>query len=157
MALSLKQRTFVEHYLGEANGNATEAARRAGYAGTDNVLAQMGMTNLAHPEIAALIKLKVDTLAMTADECLALLAEVARLPVDWLATLGKEAKITAGDKVRALELIGKYHKLWVDRTETQTTDVKRIEIISIQAVTPTCEPVRQLHPPDTIDGTAREI
>jgi len=29
--LTYKQKLFVEHYLGEANGNATDAARRAGY------------------------------------------------------------------------------------------------------------------------------
>jgi len=32
MALTNKQRAFVEHYLGDAQWNATEAARRAGYA-----------------------------------------------------------------------------------------------------------------------------
>ena len=32
MALTYKQRAFVEHFLGEAQWNATEAARRAGYA-----------------------------------------------------------------------------------------------------------------------------
>ena len=31
MALTYKQRAFVEHFLGEAQWNATEAARRAGY------------------------------------------------------------------------------------------------------------------------------
>lgn len=31
MALTNKQRAFVEYYLGEAQWNATEAARRAGY------------------------------------------------------------------------------------------------------------------------------
>ena len=32
MQLTYKQRLFVSAYLGEANGNATEAARIAGYA-----------------------------------------------------------------------------------------------------------------------------
>jgi len=31
MALTYKQRAFVEHFLGNAQWNATEAARRAGY------------------------------------------------------------------------------------------------------------------------------
>ena len=31
MVLTYKQRAFVEHYLGEARWNASEAARRAGY------------------------------------------------------------------------------------------------------------------------------
>ncbi len=132
MALTLKQRLWVEHYLGETNGNGTEAARRAGYRGNDDTLAHVAQDNLAHPEIAALIDHRVSTLAMTADECLALLAEVARLPVEWFATLGKDAKLSLGDKVRALELIGKHHRLFAEKQEIQTTNLSRIEIRSIR-------------------------
>ena len=31
MELTTKQQLFIEHYLGEAKGNATQAARMAGY------------------------------------------------------------------------------------------------------------------------------
>lgn len=52
MALSLKQEKFVAAYVGPANGNATEAARLAGYKGTAKTLASVGSENLAKPEIA---------------------------------------------------------------------------------------------------------
>lgn len=143
VALTLKQRTFVEHYLGDAKGNGAEAARLAGYAGDASVLATTAYDNLAHPEIAALIARRVDTLA--------LLAEVARLPVEWFATLGKDAKLSLGDKVRALELVGKYHRLFVDRQETTTTSTKRIEIISIEVA-----PIPNTREPLTIDAAVWE-
>ncbi len=54
--LTLKQQLFAEYYLGAARGNATEAARLAGYGGNDDTLAHAGSDNLANPAIAALVK-----------------------------------------------------------------------------------------------------
>jgi phage terminase small subunit len=39
-ALTEKQRLFAEAYIGQAKGNARQAARMAGYSGDDNVLSQ---------------------------------------------------------------------------------------------------------------------
>jgi len=47
--LTLKQQLFVEAYLGEAKGNATEAARIAGYKGNEITLAAVGAENLRKP------------------------------------------------------------------------------------------------------------
>lgn len=49
--LTVKQLKFVAAYIGEANGNASEAARIAGY----RVPMQQGYENLRKPEIAAAI------------------------------------------------------------------------------------------------------
>lgn len=46
-----KQRRFIMAYLGEAKGNATEAARIAGYKGSENTLASVGKENLRKPHI----------------------------------------------------------------------------------------------------------
>ena len=54
--LTIKQQTFVAEYL--KTGNATEAARRAGYKGNDNTLAQVGNENLRKPKVVELIKSK---------------------------------------------------------------------------------------------------
>lgn len=51
-----KQELFVSEYL--KTGNATEAARRAGYKGNDNTLAQVGNENLRKPNVVELIKSK---------------------------------------------------------------------------------------------------
>lgn len=52
MALSLKQEQFVAAYVGVANGNATEAARIAGYAGSDGTLGVTGHGLIKNPKIA---------------------------------------------------------------------------------------------------------
>ena len=56
MGLSHKQQRFVELYVGEANGNATEAARLAGYRGSDNTLRSVGSENLTKPAIREAIR-----------------------------------------------------------------------------------------------------
>jgi phage terminase small subunit len=45
-ALSVKQLAFVSAYVGSANGNATEAARIAGYRGSAKTLGAIGDQNL---------------------------------------------------------------------------------------------------------------
>ena len=52
--LTPKQKKFVAEYL--KTGNATESARRAGYAGNDDTLRQVGAENLAKPYIALAIE-----------------------------------------------------------------------------------------------------
>ena len=54
--LSLKMRTFCLAYVGEANGNATEAARIAGYKGNDVTLWAVASENLRKPQVAAFIE-----------------------------------------------------------------------------------------------------
>lgn len=54
--LSAKQQRFVAAFLGDARGNATEAARLAGYqAAKRATLAEIGRENLKKPDIAAAI------------------------------------------------------------------------------------------------------
>jgi len=50
--LTPKQQRFVDCY----EGNATDAARQAGYNGNNNTLGQVGDENLKKPKIAAAIK-----------------------------------------------------------------------------------------------------
>jgi phage terminase small subunit len=49
--LTPKQQAFIAAYVGEAKGNATAAARMAGYRGNDKVLCEQGRQNLEHPGI----------------------------------------------------------------------------------------------------------
>lgn len=53
--LTAKQNAFVAAYIGSAKGNATEAARIAGYKGNDETLRAVGHENLTKPHIAAQI------------------------------------------------------------------------------------------------------
>lgn len=54
-APTIKQRAFAAHYVTNG-GNATEAARAAGYKGDDNALAVQGARNLRHPKVAPLVE-----------------------------------------------------------------------------------------------------
>lgn len=76
MALTGKQELFVNAYL--QCWNATEAARRAGYAGTDESLAVIGSNNLRKVKIAERINERLKANAMDADEVLSRLADIAR-------------------------------------------------------------------------------
>jgi phage terminase small subunit len=119
--LTLKQQRFIDFYLGEARGNATEAARLAGYASP-------------HPEGARLrqnatVRARIDERLMaqslSSAEVLAELTSVAM--ADWQNFVqvrtnprtGEvvDAKVVLADKVKALELLGKYHRLFTDKTE----------------------------------------
>src|SRR5690606_13801507 len=74
MALSYKQRAFVDYYL--ANGfNATKAAEAAGYA----VPRQAGHKLVTKGDIKAEIAARTASLAMSADEALQRLADRARV------------------------------------------------------------------------------
>ena len=54
--LTPKQELFVSEYL--KTGNATEAARKAGYKGNDVTLGAVGAENLKKPQIIDAIKLR---------------------------------------------------------------------------------------------------
>lgn len=135
MALSRKQQVWLEEYL--ATWNATEAARRAGYAHPR----QEGARLLSNAVIAEEIQSRLAEKAMSADEALARLAEQARaeysryfkangtidlekLLADGKGHLIKKIKPTAyGNEIEfydgqtALLNIGRHHKLFVDRSE----------------------------------------
>lgn len=106
--LTHKQELFVNAYLGEAKGNATEAARLAGYKGSEQVLRQVGYENLTKPDIAALVEKRTSETAMSASEVLQKLSEIANR---------QGADIATRDQLKALELIGRHHKLFTDRIE----------------------------------------
>jgi phage terminase small subunit len=111
--LTSKQEQFIAAYLGSAHGNATGAARSAGYK-QPNV---QGSQTLAKASIRARIDAELQARAMSQYEVLSELAEVAR--VEW-HVLARAREL--GSKVKALELLGKYHKLWADRVEVTGKD-----------------------------------
>ena len=56
--LTHKQSLFIAYYIGESDGNATDAARKAGYAGNQRTLISVGNENLTKPNIKAAIALQ---------------------------------------------------------------------------------------------------
>ena len=74
--LTYKQKMFVEAYLETLN--ATESARRAKYKGNENTLGVIGHENLRKPKIREEIDKRLKELAMSAEEVLARLGDMAR-------------------------------------------------------------------------------
>ena len=56
--LTHKQSLFIAYYIGECDGNATEAAAKAGYSGNRRTLEQVGFENLRKPKIKSAIALQ---------------------------------------------------------------------------------------------------
>jgi len=104
--LTPKQQRFVDHYI--ETGNATEAARLAGYSGSDNTLRSMGGENLLKPAIASAIKERQvgtqEKRIASGDEVLKFLSGVM------------DGKIEATpQQLRAAELLGKRWLLWKEK------------------------------------------
>lgn len=154
MALTNKQELFVSEYL--KHFNATKAALDAGY--SEKSAHSIGSENLKKPEIAARVQARLTQAAMTADEVLFHLAEIARADLDEVTdSLGNldmkkardagktrlikkvrqrtittsdrdgegsdisETEVEMHDRLKALELLGKHHKLFTDKSEVETS------------------------------------
>lgn len=155
MALSNKQRIFVEEYL--KCWNAAEAARRAGY--SERTARSIGQENLTKPDIIEAIRVRVAETAMSADEVLLRLADMARSSMgDFINEAGsldlKQAalrdklhliksytitdkggeRIELHDAQTALVHLGRHHGLFVDRSKVEVETP--LLITSIVAVKP---------------------
>jgi hypothetical protein len=133
--MTFKRRLFIGYFLGEANGNGTQAARLAGYKSPRKLAQKL----LAVPEIREAIEEKVSAVSMTADEVLARISDQATSSLDdfievvgkgWRLDLDKARKrgklhllrkvkegqfgpeIELKDSFKALEKLGQYHGLW---------------------------------------------
>ena len=156
MAMTKKQRVFIEEYL--QCWNATEAALRAGY--SKRTARSIGSENLTKPDIADAIEKRISEMAMGANEVLIRLGDMARASLEDFVTVYGKGKnewyldlpkiIAAGkahlikslvptqyglkvelhDKQKALELLGRNHKLFVDRTEITQSGKLEIEYVN---------------------------
>lgn len=112
--LNKQHRDFCHYYV-ELNGNATEAARRAGY--KENSARQQGSRLLTKDHITQYIKKLMEPSdkkrKASADDVIEYLTKVM---------FGEERDQfdldpALNDRNKAAELLGKYHKLFVDRKE----------------------------------------
>jgi phage terminase small subunit len=110
--LTPKQERFCREYVIDLN--ATQAAIRAGY--SKRTAGEVGYENLRKPQIARRIAEVVNEAnkkaEMSAEEVLSHLADIARARAD-----GK--LVSTGDRIRSLELYGKYLTLWTERIQQE--------------------------------------
>lgn len=128
MKLTEKQKRFADYYI--ETGNATEAARRAGY--SNKTAKVIGRENLTKPYLRAYIDERIaekdaERIAKQ-DEILAYLTAVMRgeHKEEVLRGIGEGAQkidemdVAASQRIRAAELLGKRYAMW---TEKQEVDV----------------------------------
>lgn len=107
--LTLKQAAFVDAYMGVARGNATEAARIAGYKGNDNTLRVVGGENLLKPAIASAIDERRQQVAssriMTIEQMQEMLTQIA----------ANNADADPQVAINAVKELGKMQGAYIDR------------------------------------------
>ncbi len=134
MELTPKQKAFAGYYI--ETGNATEAAIKAGY--SKKTARVIGQENLTKPAIKTYIDEKMEQLSdkriAKAEEVLEYLTRVIRgeeteqvVVTENIGDFMSEARVvnkelSAKDKIKAAELLGKRYRLFVDKVE-QKVDV----------------------------------
>ena len=106
MPLTAKQQAFVEAYA----GNATDAARKAGYAGSDDTLAQVGHANLRNLKIAAAIA------ARGAQASKRRIASREERQAFWTGVM-EDAAEEMSARLKASELLGKSEADFLERLQ----------------------------------------
>lgn len=126
LKLTEKQKRFADHYI--ETGNAAESAVRAGY--SEKTAAEMGYENLNKPHLRQYINIRLEEMnaerIMKADEVMTLLTSIARneeqedvvLFGDSGAEIAQKG-MSAKDRLKALELIGKRYTLFTDKTQLE--------------------------------------
>ena len=111
--LTPKQKAFADYYI--ELGNATEAARRAGY--SNKTAAVIGTENLIKPNIKQYIDERLkkieDKRIAKGEEVLQYLTKVMR--GEEKDQFGLDASLQ--DRTKAAELLGKRYRLFVDKVE----------------------------------------
>jgi len=121
--LTYKQRLFIDAYLGEANGNASEAARCAGYANPG----QLGYQLLQKTSIRTAVECKLKTVAMSSDEILARVAEIATADIGEFLDIKEDGtyrlRLSRRKRTRLIRKL-KVTRTVSEDTETETTDLE---------------------------------
>lgn len=126
MKLTEKQKRFADYYI--ETGNATESAIRAGY--SKKTAKEMGHENLTKPHLREYIDKRLEEMAekriMNAEEAMQLLTAIARNEEkEEVVLFGEggsvieEKGISAKDRLKAIELIGKRYAMWTEKQQVE--------------------------------------
>lgn len=126
--LTIKQKRFVDEYI--ISGNATDAAIKAGY--SKKTAKSIGAENLTKPDIVNALREKEREIQSKKiakqEEVLEYLTSILRgeETQQTLIGVGKGAQtitdieLSAADKIKAAELIGKRYGMWTDKVELES-------------------------------------
>ena len=108
VGLTPKQQRFIAEYL--VDGNATRAAKAAGYA--ERAAYRTGADLLAHP----VIRPAIDKALKAQEKRTLITADANLVAIERLADKAESAK-EYGAAIRARELIGKHYRSFIDKVE----------------------------------------
>jgi phage terminase small subunit len=108
--LTEKQKRFADYYI--ESGNAEEAARRAGYNARGNTTKLLRNTTIRNYIDEHLNQMHKSTI-LSAEQVLEELSKIAKGKAKELGV----KFVSAQDRNKALELLGKRYMLWVDRQQ----------------------------------------
>jgi len=111
MALTEKQRLFIDYYL--THFNATRAAKEAGY--SHNTARFIAAENLSKPNIREKIDERVKEIISQTDEKRAALIQF------WFDIM-QDDEASEGGKLRASEDLGKYLAMFIEKHELSGND-----------------------------------
>lgn len=138
--LTTKQLRFIAFYA----GNAADAARRAGYQGTDDSLSTCGRKLLADPRIAEAIRARQEA------EDAPHIASRQERQAFWTRTM-KNVQAALSDRLRASELLGKSEGDFIERHRHEGTLTLEQLVLAAQPqvlATPTFPTKIHLDPPE---------
>lgn len=115
--LTARQQRFVDCY----DGNATDAARQAGYAGGENALASKGSQLLRNAKVAESIKARQEA------ENAPLIADRQARQRFWTETM-QDDQGDMKDRLKASELLGRSEADFIERHEHSGPDGGSIEM-----------------------------
>lgn len=118
-ALTPKQLKFIAFYA----GNGTDAARKAGYAGDDEVLRSVAYENLTKPHIREAIRKRTD------QEIEPLVATRLDRQKFWSKVM-KHSQTAMRDRLKAAELLGKSQADFIDVVQSKAEVKTELRIVS---------------------------
>ncbi|AWC45806.1 terminase small subunit [Bacillus cytotoxicus] len=129
MKLTPKQQAFCDYYI--ETGNATEAARKAGYKGGNlNRIASENLSKLVIQQyIEERMAEKDEERVASQDEILEFLTKVMRGEMTEQVPVGQgegyfelqDKDTYVKDRVKAAELLGKRYMMWTEKKEVEVT------------------------------------
>lgn len=116
-ALSIKERLFIHNFCKHFVG--AKAARDAGY--PENSARQVASELLAKPYIKSEVEYRLKFIMGEIDvDAVSIAREIADMAFENINDIDSVMK--PSEKLKALELLGRYHQMFVDRVETVTID-----------------------------------
>lgn len=130
--LTVKQQAFVDAYCGPSKGNATDAARRAGYKGSERSLISIGAENLTKLYIAEAIASRVEQVASSR---IATIEEVQQFLTDIIRDDGEDTP----HRLIAAKELGKMQGAYIERKEVtvsaQVSNTTKVDVSKLSKET----------------------